>query len=522
MRRATAILAAAGLLAPVTVAAAGPAPLGPKERDGRRIYHEGKSPSGSAVNVLLAGSSLSAEQVTCAGCHGDDGLGRPEGGVQPTPIRWSDLTKPWGRKLDSGRRHPPYDDRTLARAITEGVDSAGNALDPAMPRYSMSRADMEALVAYVKRLGDEPVPGVGDGEVRVGTIVPDSGPFAGLGRAIRGAVETWVEETNAAGGIHGRRVALFVAGYDPARESGLESARTLLAGRDLLALVSGFTPAAEPEVASLAEEQGVPLVGPFTPWPAGEDSGQRGVFYLLGGPREHAKVLARWAAKAGAEAGGPAVVLHPGDALHADAARAGAEAFRAAGWVAELVAFERGRVDAAFVEAVRARGPGWVLFLGEDPDLSAFFRGAHAAAWAPHVLASGALCGRAAIQAPAEFQGRVVLAMPTAPSDESPEGHGALARAARRTGQEEGFHAARASAWAAAQVLGEGLRRAGRGVSRSRIAQGLEVLSGFETGVLPPISYGPTRRIGAMGAWLVAVDVERRAFRPLSGYTPGG
>src|SRR5512139_867862 len=167
------------LAALLLAAGAGPAPAGApgasapltaRERAGRLVYHEGKSPSGGAVNALVSGTSLSAEQVTCAGCHGDDGLGRPEGGVTPTPIQWRDLTKPWGRKLDTGRQHPAYDDRTVARAVSEGVDAGGNALEAVMPRYSMSRADMEALVAYLKRLGDEPIPGVGPAEVRIGTV----------------------------------------------------------------------------------------------------------------------------------------------------------------------------------------------------------------------------------------------------------------------------------------------------------------------------------------------------------------
>jgi hypothetical protein len=84
----------------------------------------------------------------------------------------------------------------------------------------------------------------------------------------------------------------------------------------------------------------------------------------------------------------------------------------------------------------------------------------------------------------------------------------------------ERFRAARASAWAAGEVLGEGLRRAGRSVSRERLARSLEALSGFETGLLPPLSYGPVRRVGAAGAWLVGADLDAQAFRPLGGYAP--
>jgi ABC-type branched-subunit amino acid transport system substrate-binding protein len=512
-------VALAALVVVARAVPAGPSPLTSKERAGRTVYHEGKSPSGGAVNALVAGTTLPGEQVACAGCHGADGLGRPEGGVTPTPISWRDLTKPWGRKLESGRRHPPYDARAVARAVTEGIDAGGNALEPVMPRYSMSRADLEALVAYVKRLGDEPIPGVRPAEVRIGTVVPVRGPLADVGRAIRGTLEAWVAETNAAGGIHGRRIALEVAGYDAGREGGLESARRLLAGKDLLALVSGFTPAAEPDLADLAEKEGVPLVGPFTPWPAAAAAGRTRVFYLLGGPREQAVVLAAHALGSGAAAG-KAVVVHVDDDRHAEAARAAAERFEAGGGTAELVPFRLGRLDDEAVAAIQAKGAEWLVFLGEDPDLSELLRRAFARGWTPRVLASGSLAGRAALAAPVAFQGRLVLAMPTAPADETPAGRAALERAARRSGSGERFRSARASAWAASQVLGEGLRRSGRGVSRERLASSLEALSHFETGLLPPLSYGPARRIGAAGAWLVAADVEAQAFRPLGAFAP--
>jgi ABC-type branched-subunit amino acid transport system substrate-binding protein len=214
------------------------------------------------------------------------------------------------------------------------------------------------------------------------------------------------------------------------------------------------------------------------------------------------------------------VVVHAADERHAAAAGAAAERFRAGGWRADVVPVGRDRLDGEAVAALRARGAGWVLFLGDDAGLTALLGQASALGWVPQVLASGALSPRAGLSAPEAFQGRITLAMPSAPEDESPAGREALERAARRAGSGARFHSVRASAWGAAQVLAEGLRRAGRGLSRERLAASLEALYLFETGVLPPISYGPSRRIGAAGAWLVTVDPSARGFRPLAGWTP--
>jgi len=74
---------------------------------------------------------------------------------------------------------------------------------------------------------------------------------------------------------------------------------------------------------------------------------------------------------------------------------------------------------------------------------------------------------------------------------------------------------AQLAALAAAKLLVEGLRRAGRDLSRVRLIEGIEELFGFETGVTPPLSYGPNRRIGARGAHIIAVDLANKRYAPV-------
>jgi hypothetical protein len=67
-------------------------------------------------------------------------------------------------------------------------------------------------------------------------------------------------------------------------------------------------------------------------------------------------------------------------------------------------------------------------------------------------------------------------------------------------------------------LLVEGLRRAGRELSRVALVDALEALYGYETGVTPPLSYGPNRRIGARGAHVVAVDLIKKSYEPVGGW----
>jgi hypothetical protein len=59
------------------------------------------------------------------------------------------------------------------------------------------------------------------------------------------------------------------------------------------------------------------------------------------------------------------------------------------------------------------------------------------------------------------------------------------------------------------------LRKAGRDLSRVRLVEGLESLYAFDTGVTPKLSYGPNRRIGALGAHIVTVDLANKTYKPV-------
>ena len=46
--------------------------------------------------------------------------------------------------------HPVYDDDTLRRVISTGVDPANRTLDNLMPRWHMSKPDMDDLITFLK------------------------------------------------------------------------------------------------------------------------------------------------------------------------------------------------------------------------------------------------------------------------------------------------------------------------------------------------------------------------------------
>src|SRR6185503_5612733 len=97
--------------------------LAPVDR-GREIYERGDA----AIEAEVSGAIVASSLVTCASCHGGDGRGRAEGGESPSDLRPEMLRRSYDVTAPSGRRHGPYDDRALVRAIVMGLDPAGNRL----------------------------------------------------------------------------------------------------------------------------------------------------------------------------------------------------------------------------------------------------------------------------------------------------------------------------------------------------------------------------------------------------------
>jgi hypothetical protein len=58
----------------------------------------------------------------------------------------------------------------------------------------------------------------------------------------------------------------------------------------------------------------------------------------------------------------------------------------------------------------------------------------------------------------------------------------------------------------------------GKDLSREKLIQVLEGLYEYRTGLIPAISYGPNRRVGAMGAYVITVDLKTKQLIPVSGW----
>ena len=507
-------------LAPASASSA--SRLRPQERRGKRIYLSGRSASGQEIKALLGEESLElpATLMPCANCHGADGRGRPEGGLDPGDITWESLTKPYGHTHVSGRTHPAYTDGLLGRAILDGYDPAQNRLLAAMPRYRLSRDDLADLVSYLKRLDADQDPGLTDDCIKVGTILPSKGSLAELGKAIKRVLAAYFDEINHQGGLYHRRLELQVLEVPESRAMTTAHVKRQLQEQEIFALVGALIAGAEKELAALVENEEVPLIGPFALDPQIDFPLNRQVFYLFSGLKDQARALVDFAAPKIRASNHRLAIVYPENGIAPGAAEAVDRQCQQSGLTPlAKVSYQPGRLDAEkLVLRLSQEEIEVVFFFGSGAEQLTVTQEAERRRWAPQLFLLGSLTGKEALDAPLSFTNKIFLAYPSLPSDQTRAGAMEYRALLEKRQLPTEHLATQVSALSAAKILVEGLKLAGKDLSREKLITALEGLYEFDTGLTPRVTYGPNRRIGALGAYVVTLDVEKKRFIPVSAW----
>jgi ABC-type branched-subunit amino acid transport system substrate-binding protein len=496
------------------------------EARGKLIYTKGQSESNRVIRAYIGGAEApsSATILPCIQCHGENGRGI---GIVSPAIDWDTLTGPEEHQHEN-RTHGPYDEAALVEAIRGGVDPAGNDFEVTMPKYIIDDEDVADLVAYLRVIGLEEDPAIVQGRIRIGTVLPVNGQHAALGAAMRNTIEAVFSEVNASGGVHGRELELVVGGWGGNEDPQIWAARDLVAKEPVMALVSPYLPNYEAELEALATEKELPVVGPYTALPPGDAGGNRFSFYLLAGLELQAEALVEAAGVLASPEESNLAIVYPRvrffDSV-AEAARLRAEAlgFRST----KVSVFEYGAFDGARSAAdLGDSGVDAVVFLGNSGELAELARGAESLDRHPYLLSPGLLAERGIFELPDSFSYRVLLSYASLPTDYSMTGAEEFERLHEKYRFGYEYDIAQVSAFTAAKVLVAGLENAGRRLNREALLLGLENIDEFHPGLAPPVSFGPFRRTGSMGAHIVRVDLVGDRFDPATGWIaldePGG
>jgi ABC-type branched-subunit amino acid transport system substrate-binding protein len=486
----------------------------PAEKLGRQIYVRGSGSGKESITAFMGDESMNipATALPCASCHGEDGAGRSEGGVVPSDIRWETLSKAYGVTHESGRSHPAYTESSLKRAITEGVDPAGNPILVAMPRYRMTESDLSALVAYMRGLGEVHDPGLTSDTIRIGTVLPLSGSQSALGHDIESVLRAYFDEVNRQGGIYSRKLELVVV--DPGHvQHPMRVGCERLVENGVFALVGGLGGSDDAAAVEFLAGQEVHLVGPLTSFAPSMAEQNRWVFYVLADLRTQSQVLVDFAFQQLKLSGRPGAIVYPKDEALLGSVASMREQWKRNPASLSVLSYPSGRMDPdVVVRVLRRRGVQAVFFLGSAREERRFAETAATHGWTPNMLSLGPMAGDDAFLMADAFRGKVFVSFPVLPPDPGQLREGELADMLQSAQLVLRHPAFQLWAFRAARTLVEGLRLSGRQLSRERLLQSLESLNDFDPGVGPRIAFGRSRRMGVLGAYVAGIDFARKTF----------
>jgi ABC-type branched-subunit amino acid transport system substrate-binding protein len=487
--------------------------LSAEEKRGKAFYLRGASSSGQEITAMLGEIDVPASTIPCAGCHGPRGEGKTEGGVTAGNLTWSYLTKPYGHADEGARKHPAFSETSFIRSLTSGLDPGGNKLSVAMPTYQMPQKEMTDLIAYLKRIETDSDPGLTQTSIVIGTLLPDKGSLAEMSQSMGDILRAYFAEVNSRGGIYDRKIELRVASGEAT--SIAANMKHLIDDEKVFAMVGGMMAGADERIATMSQEDQVPFIGPTTLLPQGGLPVNRYVFYLLSGLKEQARTLVNFASKKSNPQTGRAVILCSESDLNKQIAASIEDQLLKRGWKSvPRVSYQSVNFNAPQqVAALKEQGIDTVFLLSSSADAGSLLKNAAATDWEPSVYLLGSLIGKDITGlVPVKLKDKVFLAFPTVPADLSDAGAAEFRTLLEKYKLKSTHVAAQASAFAAAKILVQGLERAGKNLSREGLINTLEGLYEFDTGLMPRITFGPNRRIGAFGAYVVTIDPEKKLF----------
>ena len=388
-----------------------------------------------------------------------------------------------GRRPEPGRTHRNVTGRALLV-----IGGAVVAVVVGAVAIAFSRPVRKTHELVDRALAPAPVPrGVATHALVLGMASPFTGANRELGKGMRAGVEAALAEVNTAGGVHGRQLRLDAVddGYEPSRT--LPAMRQLVERERVFAVVGNVgTPTAAVAVPYVMQQKVIffgalsggdllrrtppdRYVFNFRPSYAQEDefgdSGWRGASDELR-----------------ARGADPARALRVGYRRNTDEVTGAVATLKQrARDVDAVVMVATYQAAAAFIRSLRAAGLRQVV-----TNVSA--------------VDSDALAEELVSDGPKAAEGVLVTQIVPLPTSHAP----AVARfqqamARHGAGARPGFVAL--EGFVAAQILIEGLRRAGTDLDTERLVAGLESIRDLDVGIGARISFSPTDHQGSRQVW---------------------
>lgn len=371
-----------------------------------------------------------------------------------------------------------------------------------------------ALSLAAGALGQTPERGVTATEVVLGTSMPMSGPAAFWGTGVSGGIDAWLRHINDQGGIHGRRFRLVVRddAYLPPR--AIANTRELVEGVGVFAIVGQIGTANVFAVRDFMVETRTPWISPLASvdvWPGGRER-NRYVFTAFLSYIEEGRILTRHAVE-NLRARNVAVFFQ--NDLYGQRGLLGVRraVHELRGRGVRLVGHVSYEVTDAEVTAqalrLRDSGADTVIMFATPRHGALIVRDMARLGFRPTLMSSGTLADPIMFHLGGDAWNNVYLTVYIAPPGMDPRVDAALATITRINPAlaRNPFNAI--AGVGSIEPFLEGVRRAGRDLTRDRLVGAMETIRDWDGEVIRGVTFTPESRQGVNRVFIVRAEAGR-------------
>lgn len=336
-------------------------------------------------------------------------------------------------------------------------------------------------------------PGVTAQQILLGTTMPLTGSGAAGGLGVKAGQDAYYAMLNATGGINGHQVKLSVLddAYDPS--TAQKQMRQLVENDKILAVSGGEGTPNFLGVVPYLKRENVPAVAPYAPSDTLGTMTNPNIFMVAVDYVKEFQILTKHVL---GQDSPKKIALVGVSGNVGDNAKAGMDK-AVAGKAVEVtyVPETPGTTDfTPIASGLRDSGADWVFLILTNADTGGLLKAMSRIGYTPKTAAWSGMSDDSYIKEFGNLSQNMVVALETADlGSTNPLVQKFVSDFKKQTGNAPTKF--NEMGWAQAQITAEGLKRA-KGLNRPCLGAALAGLSNYQTGIYPPISFGPDKRAG--------------------------
>lgn len=358
-------------------------------------------------------------------------------------------------------------------------------------------------------------PGVTDSTITIGMSAPLSGPNGAYGQDMRQTIQTYFEQVNKAGGINGRKLELIALDDGYETEKTVANTKMLIGEKQAFALLAyyGSSPTTE-AMNTVFGPAKVPLVGTISGAatlrePIGSNPNARYMFNVRASYADETEAIVNQLVSLGLKS---IAVFYQNDGFGKSGLEGVTAALKKHNLTPSAVStVERNSVDVSkAIEPIAKASPQAVIMVTLYKPTAAFVRAMRKAGQNPMFMTLSPVGTEQLIQElGADARGIGVSQVAPYPWNAATQ----IARDYQRIASKPGTYSYYGmEAYLMARTMAEGLRRAGKDLSREKLVTALESLNSFDFGGYR-MNYGNNNRTGSRFVELTVIGPGGKILR---------